>query len=387
MDSPLIQDPLTVPFNKPYLTGKELKYIEQAHQYLQLAGDGRFTKLCSEWLEQKTGSSKVLITHSCTAALEMCALLIDIKPGDEVIMPSYTFVSTANAFALRGATIRFADIDPLTLNISADEILRLYSKRTKAVVIVHYAGVACDMNRISNICKERHIFLIEDAAQAILAYDNKSHLGSIGDFGCFSFHETKNIISGEGGALLVNNKRFHGMAEVIREKGTDRSRFFRGEVDKYSWVNIGSSFLPGEITAAFLWAQLEEAESIIQERLKIWRAYDESLSKVCSVNNIRTPKIPANAVHNGHIYYLIMPSLKKRDDFIKRMKMSGVNCVFHYVPLHNSSFAVENNLYESHLTCTENVSECLVRLPLWNGMSAADISRVVNSATQAINCL
>jgi dTDP-4-amino-4,6-dideoxygalactose transaminase len=268
-----------VPFNKPYLTGNELTYIEEAHKMLQLAGDGYFTKKCSDWLESNTGSHRALITHSCTAALEMCALLINIQAGDEIIMPSYTFVSTANAFALRGATIRFADIDPVTLNISPDEISRLISKHTKAVVIVHYAGVACEMDRILELCRRNNIFLIEDAAQALLAYHNESHLGTIGDFGCLSFHETKNVIAGEGGALLINNPDFVEKAEVIREKGANRSRFFRGEVDKYSWVNIGSSFLPGEITTAFLWAQLEEAQNITRDRLRTWAHYDRLLSR------------------------------------------------------------------------------------------------------------
>ena len=373
-----------IPFNKPYLTGKELLYIEQAHQMLQLAGDGYFTKKCSEWLEKKTGSQKALITHSCTAALEMCALLLNIQAGDEIIMPSYTFVSTANAFALRGATIKFADIDPVTLNISPDEISRLISKRTKAVVIVHYAGVACEMSSISGLCRKNNIFLIEDAAQAILSYHKQSHLGTIGDFGCLSFHETKNIIAGEGGALLINNPDFVEMAEVVREKGTNRSRFFRGEVDKYSWVNIGSSFLPGEITTAFLWAQLEEAQNITRDRLKIWNHYDRLLSQTCASYGIQTPILPDSIQHNGHIYYLIFPTPQKRDMFIARMKEKSINCVFHYVPLHNSEFAKKMKMHSGTLRFTERVSECLVRLPLWNGMSDEDVKKVGASAIETI---
>ena len=373
-----------IPFNKPYLTGQELNYIAEAHGRLQLAGDGHFTTKCSQWLENTTKSNKALITHSCTAALEMCAILIDIQPGDEVILPSYTFVSTANAFALRGAQIVFADIDPSTLNITPEEVTRLVTPKTKAVVIVHYAGVSCEIDKISTICKHNKIFLIEDAAQAILAFNGDRHLGSIGDFGCLSFHETKNIISGEGGALLINNSDFIEKAEIIREKGTNRTKFFRGEVDKYSWVELGSSFLPGEITAAFLWAQLEKATAIIDQRVSIWNQYNELLAEQCEKLGIKTPTLPDQCRHNAHIYYLVLPSLNSRSEFIQRMKSLNIHCVFHYVPLHDSEFTRLKGYAKTRLPVTEEISERLVRLPLWNGMDKSHVERVSSCALDVI---
>ena len=291
-----------VPFNKPYLTGKELHYIAEAHGRSQLAGDGLFTKRCSQWLEQKSGCKKALLTHSCTAALEMTAILADIKTGDEVIMPSYTFVSTANAFALRGGVPVFVEIRPDTLNIDENLIEALITPRTKAIVPVHYAGVACEMDTIMDIARRHGLLVIEDAAQGVMASYKGRALGSIGDLGCYSFHETKNVISGEGGALLINNPGFVERAEIIREKGTNRSRFFRGQVDKYTWVDIGSSYLPGEIIAAFLWAQLEEAESITARRMQIWHRYHEGFEALENEGRLCRPIVPEGRLHNAHMY-------------------------------------------------------------------------------------
>ena len=281
-----------IPFNKPYLTGKELHYISEAHARGQLAGDGYFTKKCNTWLEEKTGCHKALLTHSCTAALEMAAILADIQPGDEVIMPSYTFVSTANAFVLRGGVPVFVDIREDTLNIDEQLIEAAITPRTKAIVPVHYAGVACEMDTIMAIARNHNLLVIEDAAQGVMATHKGRPLGSIGDLGCYSFHETKNIISGEGGALLINNPAFADRAEIIREKGTNRSQFFRGQVDKYTWVDIGSSYLPGELIAAFLWAQMEEADSITAKRLEIWNHYNARFQELEALGQLRRPVVP-----------------------------------------------------------------------------------------------
>jgi dTDP-4-amino-4,6-dideoxygalactose transaminase len=289
-------------FNKPYLTGKELHYIADAHARSQLAGDGHYTRLCNGWLERQTGCHKALLTHSCTAALEMAAILADIQPGDEVIMPSYTFVSTANAFVLRGGVPVFVDIRPDTLNIDETLIEAAITGRTKAIVPVHYAGVACEMDTIMDIARRHGLMVIEDAAQGVMAAYKGKPLGAIGDLGCFSFHETKNIISGEGGALLINNPALAERAEIIREKGTNRSQFFRGQVDKYTWVDVGSSYLPGEIIAAFLWAQLEEAESITARRLAIWQRYHDAFEPLERAGRVRRPVIPGDCEHNAHMH-------------------------------------------------------------------------------------
>jgi dTDP-4-amino-4,6-dideoxygalactose transaminase len=358
-----------IPFNKPYLTGKELHYISEAHARGQLAGDGYFTKKCNAWLEEKTGCHKALLTHSCTAALEMAAILANIQPGDEVIMPSYTFVSTANAFVLRGGVPVFVDIREDTLNIDEQLIEAAITPRTKAIVPVHYAGVACEMDTIMVIARNHNLLVIEDAAQGVMASYKGRPLGSIGDLGCYSFHETKNIISGEGGALLINNPAFADRAEIIREKGTNRSQFFRGQVDKYTWVDIGSSYLPGELIAAFLWAQMEEAESITARRLDIWKNYQKAFQALEESGRVRRPMVPDRCNQNAHMYYLLLRDLEERSNFIAKMKESSICCVFHYVPLHNSMVVGEgSHLFSPSLRTTQDLSDRIVRLPLWLGL-------------------
>ena len=354
-------------FNKPYMCGKELSNIKEAHENMILAGDGPFTQKCSEFLEKIIGSKKALLTHSCTAALEMTALLMDLNPGDEVIMPSYTFVSTANAFALRGAIPVFIDIREDTLNIDEKLIERTITPKTKAIVVVHYAGVACEMDPILNIAKRYNLFVVEDAAQGILACYKGKPLGSMGDFGCLSFHETKNIHCGEGGALLINNEKYVERAEIIREKGTNRSQFFRGQVDKYRWVDIGSSYLPGELTAAFLSAQLECAEEITQKRLNIWNKYHEIFQDLENTEKVRRPIIPEECEHNGHIYYLLLNKRYNRDSVLQKMKEQGVNAVFHYQPLHSSPAGIKHGRKQCTLDVTEDISERIIRLPMWIG--------------------
>lgn len=379
---PTNRHPDWIPFNRPYLTGKELSNIAQAHMNAQLAGDGEFTRACQTWLEELGGSKKALLTHSCTAALEMAALLCDIGPGDEVILPSYTFVSTANAFVLRGAVPIFVDIRIDTLNIDETRIEQAITPRTKAIVPVHYAGVACEMDSIMEIANRHGLYVIEDAAQGCMAEYKGRQLGTIGHLGCYSFHETKNIISGEGGALLINAPEMVERAEIIREKGTNRSKFLRGEVDKYTWTDIGSSFLPGEVIAAFLWAQMEEAQRITARRLELWQAYDAQLLELKPALGL--PTIPESCTHNAHMYYVLNQSTRHRDDIIASMKADGVHSVFHYVPLHSSPFGKQFAKSLLHLPVTDFVSANLIRLPLWLGMSAAQQSKVVNSLAQAL---
>jgi dTDP-4-amino-4,6-dideoxygalactose transaminase len=357
-----------IPFNKPYLAGKELWYIAQAHAKGQMAGDGSFTKLCQGWLEQRTGCSKALLTHSCTAALEMAAILANIQPGDEIIMPSYTFVSTANAFVLRGGVPVFVDIRPDTLNLDETKIEAAITTRTRAIVPVHYAGVACEMDTIMDIARRHNLLVIEDAAQGVMSTYKGKALGAIGHLGTLSFHETKNIISGEGGALLVNDPTLAARAEIIREKGTNRSQFFRGQVDKYTWVDIGSSYLPGEIIAAFLWAQMEEADSITSRRMAIWSAYHDAFDHLEQAGRLRRPVIPADRVHNAHMYYLLMRDPDERTRFIDAMKQEAVSCIFHYVPLHSSPHGRIAGRIHDALPITEDLSGRLVRLPLWIGL-------------------
>ena len=365
-------------FNKPYMTGKELYYIAQANFNHMLAGDGPFTKKCHEWLEAKTGTKKALLTHSCTAALEMTAILADIQPGDEVIMPSYTFVSTANAFVLRGGIPVFVDIRPDTLNIDESLIEAAITSRTKAIVPVHYAGVACEMDTIMDIARRHDLLVIEDAAQGIMsAYKGRS-LGSIGHLGAYSFHETKNLISGEGGALLVNGERFAEPAEIIREKGTDRSRFFRGEVDKYTWQEVGSSFLPGELIAAFLWAQFEEADRITQDRLASWQRYHEMLELLELKGILRRPIIPDDCQHNAHMYYVLLAPEINRQKVLDEFKCNEIGAVFHYVPLHSSPAGLRYGRTHGNLDVTISQSERLIRLPLWVGITKQQQDRIVD---------
>lgn len=356
---------MSIPFNRPHMTGKELWYIAQAHHNGQFAGDGPFTKQCHEWLEKHTLARKALLTHSCTAALEMAAMLAGIGPGDEVIMPSYTFVSTANAFVLRGATPVFIDIRSDTLNIDENKIEAAITSKTKAIVAVHYAGVGCEMDDILSIAAKHNLTVIEDAAQGVMASYKGKALGSFGALSAFSFHETKNIISGEGGALLVNLPELIERAEIIREKGTNRSQFFRGQVDKYTWVDVGSSYLPGELIAAFLWAQFEEAVSITEQRVQLWGRYQEAFLEIEEQGHVHRPSIPHHCKHNAHMYYLIMPNLEIRSRFIEKLRLEGVHAVFHYVPLHSSPAGREYGRVSGSMHNTENLSERLVRLPLW----------------------
>ena len=358
----------SIPFNVPFATQKELDYLAQAIQNHHLSGDGSFTKKCHQWLEAKIGSQKALLTHSCTAALEMAAILAEIQPGDEVIMPSYTFVSTANAFVLRGGVPVFVDIRPDTLNIDETKIEAAITSRTKAIVPVHYAGVGCEMEAIMQIAERHNLLVIEDAAQGILSTYNQKPLGQIGHLAALSFHETKNFISGEGGALLVNDPRFAARAEIIREKGTNRSQFFRGEVDKYTWVDLGSSYLPSELIAAFLLAQLENSDDIASKRLALWRAYHDAFVDLEDRGIIRCPFIPEHCQHNGHMYYLLLKQPEQRDQLIQHLKAEGIYSVFHYIPLHSAPAGRLYGRTHGDLSVTDRVSETLVRLPLWIGV-------------------
>lgn len=361
-------NPTVIPFNKPYMTGKELCYVSQSHAYGHLAGDGVFTKKCSTWLEQRIGCGKALLTHSCTGALEMAAILAQVQPGDEIIMPSYTFVSTANAFVLRGGVPVFVDIRHDTLNIDETLIEAAITPKTRAIVAVHYAGVSCEMDTIMAIAKRHGLLVIEDAAQGIMSSYKGRPLGSIGHLATLSFHETKNIISGEGGALLVNDASFSEQAEIIREKGTNRSRFLRGQTDKYTWVDFGSSYLPSELIAAFLWAQMEEADAITRRRLDIWNVYHEAFEALEQQCKIRRPIVPPNCAHNAHMYYLLLPDLKKRTAFIDALKQKGIRTVFHYVPLDSSPMGEKYGRKSGTLPHTRQLSDRLVRLPLWLGL-------------------
>jgi dTDP-4-amino-4,6-dideoxygalactose transaminase len=371
-----------IPFNKPYMTGKELWNISQAHAAGHLAGDGAFTKKCSTWLEERIGCHRALLTHSCTSALDMVALLADIRSGDEVIMPSFTFVSTANAFVLRGGVPIFVDIRPDTLNIDETKIEAAITPRTKAIMVVHYAGVGCEMDAIMAIAERHRLMVFEDAAQGIMATYKGRPLGSIGQLSTVSFHETKNIISGEGGALIINDPVFLERAEIIREKGTNRSQFFRGQVDKYTWVDVGSSFLPGEIVAAFLHAQMEEADAITRRRLEIWETYHRWFESLEKNGKIRRPIVPRECHHNAHMYYLLLPDLATRTEFIAQLKTRGVQAVFHYIPLHSSPLGRQVGRAHGEMTHTDSLSERLVRLPLWLGLESDQvevIQRVIES--------
>ena len=359
---------MSIKINKPYMTGRELWLISQAHANGHLSGDGQFTRQCHAWLEARTGCRKALLTHSCTAALEMAALLLDLQPGDEVIMPSFTFVSTANAFVLRGAVPVFVDIRPDTLNIDESLIESAITQRTKAICVVHYAGVACEMDVILAIAERHGLGVVEDAAQGIFSTYRGKPLGSIGALGALSFHETKNVISGEGGALLVNDDAMCERAEIVREKGTNRSKFFRGQVDKYTWVDIGSSYLPGEIIAAFLAAQFEEAEEITGKRMAIWNRYHAWAAPLESRGALRRPIIPAHCSHNAHMYYLLLPSLERRTAFIDALRKRDIGAVFHYIPLHSSPAGMRLGRCAGELPVTDSTSDRLVRLPLWVGL-------------------
>ena len=370
---------MDIPFNKPYLTGKETHYIYEAVNSYKLSGNGIFTKKCQDFFQKNYGFKKCLLTTSCTDALEMAALLIDIQPGDEVIMPSYTFVSTANAFVLRGAKIVFADSLPNHPNMDCSTLESLLTSKTKAIVPVHYAGVACDMDVIMELAKKHNLFVVEDAAQAIDSYYTgkdgiKKPLGSIGHLAAFSFHETKNIISGEGGMLVINDEQFIERAEIIWEKGTNRSAFFRGEVDKYGWVDMGSSFLPSEIIAAFLWAQLENLEDIQKVRKQHWNAYQTQLVKWAKVNEIELPIVPNYATNNGHMFFVKCKNTAQRTELINKLKAKNIHPVFHYISLHSSPFYLEKH-DERVLQNTDDFTDTLLRLPLFYEL---DVQTVIN---------
>ena len=375
----------SIPFNKPYMTGRELWHIAQAHANGHLSGDGLFTKKCHTWLEVHSGAEKALLTHSCTAALEMTALLLNIQSGDEIIMPSYTFVSTANAFVLRGGVPVFVDIREDTLNLDESLIEAAITPRTRVIVPVHYAGVACEMDTIMSIAKNHGLSVVEDAAQGMMSSYKGRALGSIGDFGAYSFHETKNVISGEGGALLANDPKLAMRAEIVREKGTDRSRFFRGEVDKYTWQEVGSSFLPGELIAAFLWAQLEEAENITQERLASWQYYHELLEPLEAKGILRRPIIPNDCQHNAHMYYILLAPQINRGNVLNEFKRNDIGAVFHYVPLHSSPAGKHFGRVNGAMDVTNIQSESLVRLPLWVGITQLQQDHVVDVLKAAVN--
>ena len=370
-----------IPFNKPYLTGKETTYIEQAVASGKISGNGMFTKKCHSFFEKSLNAKKALLTTSCTDALEMCAILLDIKKGDEVIMPSFTFVSTANAFILRGAKVVFADSNSDNPNVDSQSLENLITSRTKAIVVVHYAGIAVDMDVVMGLAKKHDLFVVEDAAQAVDSYFKGRSLGSIGHLAAFSFHETKNIISGEGGLLVINDEQFVSRSEIIWEKGTNRSAFFRGEVDKYNWVDIGSSFLPSEITAAFLYAQIENLNKIQSRRTQLWNNYYFNLKILEENGYIRLPVIPDYASNNGHLFYILCKSLEQRTKLIAYLKANNVMAVFHYLSLHESPF------YKTHhderlLINTKRYTDTLLRLPLFYELSDIQQARIVNLIEQ-----
>jgi len=371
-----------IPFNRPFIIGKELYYISQAVMSGKLAGDGNFTRRCQQWMEEQFDARRVFLTTSCTTALEMSAMLCDIKPGDEVILPSFTFVTTANAFVRQGARPAFVDIRPDTLNIDETRVEAAVTERTKAIIPVHYAGVGAEMDAILEIAAKYDIPVVEDAAQGVKAAYKGKYLGTLGQLGCYSFHETKNFISGEGSALVVNEEKYIERAEIIREKGTDRSKFFRGEVDKYTWIDVGSSFLPSELIAAFLFAQLEEAETIMEKRQSIFNYYAEKLRPLEKQGYLRLPVIPDHCSHNAHMFYILLQSEKSRNDLMKFLNENGINAVFHYLPLHASPMGRSFGYEEGDLPETENASRCLLRLPCYYELEKNQQDRVVELITK-----
>lgn len=367
-----------IPFNKPFIVGQELYNIAQAVINGHLSGDGKYSLLCHQWMEEKLNIPKALLTHSCTAALEMAAMLTNIEPGDEVIMPSYSFVSTANAFVLRGAVPVFVDIRPDTLNINENLIEDAITPKTKAIVPVHYAGIACEMDTITTISKNHNLTIIEDAAQALLATYKEKYLGTIGDIACTSFHETKNFISGEGGAIFINNPTLIERSMIIREKGTNRPQFFRKEVEKYTWVDIGSSFLPSELIGAFLWPQLENSEVILKKRLQLFSRYSTGLESVSKINDLRTPVIPEDCTINAHMFYLITRNESERTELLHYLNQKGVGAIFHYIPLHSSPAGTKHARSNGTMKVTDEVSTRIVRLPLFYEMTMDMVDKIVD---------
>lgn len=366
-----------ISFNVPPFVGNELEYMRDAISNHKLCGDGPFTKKCSEWIETKFSTQKALLTTSCTHALEMAAILADIQPGDEVIMPSYTFVSTADAFVLRGAKIVFVDIRPDTMNMDEKLIESAITEKTRAIVPVHYAGVSCEMDIIMDIAKKYNLKVIEDAAQGVMSSYKGKALGTIGDFGCYSFHETKNYSMGEGGAVLIQNPDYNSKAEIIREKGTNRSQFFRGQIDKYTWVDYGSSYLPSDLNAAYLYAQLEKAELINNNRLSTWNQYYKSLKPLEEAGIIHLPVVPKDCVHNAHMFYIKVKDLEERTKLIQFLKENDVNAVFHYIPLHSSPAGKQFGRFHGDDVYTTKESERLVRLPMYYGLTNDEVDYVV----------
>ena len=368
-----------ISFNVPPVAGKELIYLEEAIRSKKICGDGAFTKRCSRWLEEQTGSERVLLTTSCTHATELAAILTYIKPGDEVIMPSYTFVSTADAFVLRGAKAVFVDIRPDTMNIDETLIEDAITEKTRAIVPVHYAGVSSEMDTICDIAKRHNLYVIEDAAQGVMATYKGRPLGTIGDYGCYSFHETKNLSMGEGGALLIKDKENVLRAEIVREKGTNRSQFFRGEIDKYTWMDAGSSYLPSELNAAYLWAQLEDAQKIYDDRMRSWNLYYEQLKPLADEGRIELPVIPEGCVHNAHMFYIKTKDLEERSDLIFFLKGKQINGVFHYIPLHSSPAGKRLGVFHGEDKYTTKESERILRLPLYYGLNEDQVKMVTDS--------
>lgn len=368
-----------IPFNVPPCVGTEIEYVKKAIESHKICGDGQFTKLCNKWLEERFSANKVLLTTSGSTALDMAALLCDLKPGDEVILPSFTFSSTANSFAIYGAKLVFVDIRKDTMNIDETKIEAAITDKTRVIVPVHYAGVACEMDTIMDIAKRYNLLVVEDAAQGVMSTYKGKALGTIGDFGCFSFHETKNYSMGEGGAIVINNPEYIERAEILREKGTNRSKFFRGQVDKYTWVDIGDSFLPSELNAAYLWGQLEKADEINENRLSIWNRYDEAFKELEENGLVERPFIPEGCVHNAHMYYLKCKNLEERTAFIAHMKENGVLCVFHYIPLHSAPAGLKFGSFAGKDEFTTKESERLVRLPMYYGMSEDELNKIIET--------
>lgn len=366
-----------IDFNKPPYVGNELEYIRQAVENRKICGDGPFTKRCNVWLEERFHAQKALLTTSGTTALDMAMLLCELKPGDEVILPSYTFSSTATAAVLAGAKLVFVDVRPDTMNIDETKIEAAITERTKVIVVMHYAGVACEMDAIMDLARRHGLMVVEDAAQGVMSTYKGRALGTIGDFGCYSFHETKNYSMGEGGALIINNEAYNERAEILREKGTNRSKFFRGQVDKYTWVDFGDSYLPSELNAAYLWAQLEQADAINENRLATWNAYDEAFAPLKAQGKLELPVIPEDCVHNAHMYYLKLKNLQERTAFINYMKENDVHTVFHYVPLHSAPAGLKFGRFAGEDVYTTKESERLVRLPLYYGLAQEDLEKVI----------
>ncbi len=371
-----------IDFNIAPFTGKELEYVRQATEAHKICGDGQFTKKCNKWLEERFHAQKVLLTTSGSTALDMAALLCEVQPGDEVILPSYTFSSTANAFVLAGARLVFVDVRPDTMNIDEKKIEEAITEKTKVIVPVHYAGVACEMDTIMDIARRHGLKVVEDAAQGVMSTYKGKALGTIGDFGCFSFHETKNYSMGEGGALLINDPAYNERAEILREKGTNRSKFFRGQVDKYTWVDFGDSYLPSDLNAAYLWAQLEQADEINENRMRTWNAYHDAFVPLKEAGRIELPFIPEGCVHNAHMFWMKLKSLEERTDFIRFMKEHGVLTVFHYIPLHSAPAGLKFGRFSGEDRYTTSESNRLVRLPMYYGLSETDLNTVIESALE-----